>query len=587
MPPLTDLALLALLFPAAATLICSALGRPWPRRPDFWARAVLRLGLLLTLADVALLLHQLQPGGTLQLTLWSLEPDLPVTLSVGSSGLVLAVIVLVAALVVSGAAGDRRPLASAALGLAVLGAIGAAFAGDLLGIYIGLQLSSMGGIGLSYARQPRAASRRMVWAVVADQTVGLIWLGGLVELLHHTATLQLTAIPTSFVNPALVGLLLLPAVVRLAGCGLVASSALTGSPASRQRTLDVADWLAVVAVPTSLLLLIRVLGLAGGSWPQPWFGTCLDLLGLVMGGVALFELLISSAPGSGIRGLLLSLGALVVVGFGQNNSSGVVLGLGSGIALELSVAFLPRAALGSRPGWTRVGRGRGRRAAPPFGVAGAVVGTLGCALALGVSVLGLDLSLRAGLELGTAPALVYLVALAALVLAALRLRRLTSSPLTWAWSLWLPGLCLSAAAILPGWALTTAVADMVPPGTSGPVLLSVPDPLAVLAPGLLWPGGYLILLIAAVAGGSWAVRLATGSRALGVGSTRPMPLPVSPMLAGWAARLGPSQTWRSEVRGWSSILLELADREVAERPIWLWLAAAAAAGWLLAEIVKP
>jgi hypothetical protein len=40
------------------------------------------------------------------------------------------------------------------------------------------------------------------------------------------------------------------------------------------------------------------------------------------------------------------------------------------------------------------------------------------------------------------------------------------------------------------------------------------------------------------------------------------------------------------VRGWYVILVSLADREVAERPVWLWVAAAAAAAWLLAEWVR-
>jgi hypothetical protein len=40
------------------------------------------------------------------------------------------------------------------------------------------------------------------------------------------------------------------------------------------------------------------------------------------------------------------------------------------------------------------------------------------------------------------------------------------------------------------------------------------------------------------------------------------------------------------VRGWYSILVRLADREVGERPVWLWLAAAALAAYMLAEWVR-
>ncbi|HVB13423.1 MAG TPA: hypothetical protein VNH38_01530 [Candidatus Dormibacteraeota bacterium] len=590
MPPITALPLLALLFPAAATLVCSALGRPWPRRPAVWARWVMRVGLLLALADAVTILFWLQAGGTLQSTLWRLEPRLPITLSVGTSGAVLAVMVLVAALVVSFAARDRRPLASAALGLAVLGAVGAAFAGDLLSLYIGLQLSALGGIGLSYARQPRAASSRMVWAAVADQAIGLVWLGSMLVLLHRTATLQLSAIPTSNVGPALVGVLLLPAAVRLAGCGLIAGSATPGRPGSTGRSLDVADWLTVVAVPTALLLLIRVQALSGGTWPAPWFGTGLDLLAVLMGMVAVAGLLASSNPQSGLRSLLLVLGALVIVGFGQNSSDGTLLGLTAGLFLEVSVSCLPRALLGSvrgrspiKPRPTR--RGKGAQLRPS-----AMVMLIPCLLGFGVAFLGLDLALRGGLEVGSAPALAYLFALAGLVLAIPRLRRAVTLPTGWSWPLWLPALCLGAAAILPGWSLTVAAAALAPPGTTGLALLSAPDPLVILAPGLLWPGGYLVLLVGLVAGGGWALRLATGARPatsenLALAPTTPVVV-LPERLAGLVVRASSAPSWTREVRGWYSILVALADREVAERPVWLWVAATAAAAWLLAEVVK-
>lgn len=587
---LTFLPLLALLFPAAATLVCSALGRPWPRRSALWARWVLRLGLVLALADAVTILWWLQPGGTLQVTLWQLEPRLPVTLSVDTGGTVLAIMVLGAALVVSFAARDRRPLASAALGLAVVGAVGAAFAGDLLSLYIGLQLSTLGGIGLSYARQPRVASSRMVWAAVADQTIGLVWLGAMVVLLHNTATLQLTAIPTGTVSPALAGLLLLPAAVRLAGCGLIAGSTLPGRPGSIGRSLDVADWVTVVAVPTALLLLIRVQALSGGTWPTLWFGTCLDLFGVSLGGIAVVGLVISNHPHSALRSLLLMLGALVIVGFGQNTADGTLLGLTAGLSLEISGAFLPRALLGSA---------RGRRRPPPVLVqgrigaqliTGTVVILLPCVLGFAVAVVGMDLALQGGLEVGFAPALAYFFAVAGLVLTVPRLRRAATLPSSWSWPLWLPALGLGAAALLPGWAITVAATALAAPGTSSLSLLSAPDPLVILAPGLLWPGGYLILLAGLVVGGGWALRLVTGPRPA---TTSPVAEATTPAvvltgrLADLVAQSGSAPSWTREVRGWYSTLVGVADRELGERPVWLWVAVAAAAAWLLAEVVKP
>lgn len=585
MPSITAFPLLALLLPAAATLVCLALGRPWPRRPGFWARWVLRLGLVLALADVVAILYWLQPGGTLQSTLWQLEPRLPITLSVDTTGTVIAITVLAGALVASFAARDRRPLASAALGLAVLGAVGAAFAGDLLSLYIGLQLSALGGIGLSYARQPRAASSRMVWAVVADQGIGLIWLGAMVALLHQTATLQLNAIPTGTVSPALAGLLLLPAVVRLAACGLIAGSARPGRPGSVGRSLDVADWLTVVAVPTALLLLIRVQSLAGGDWPTPWFGTCLDLLALVMGGAALAGLIRSRAPNFGLRAVLLLLAALVIVGFGQNTADGTLLGLTAGLFLEASAALLPRALLGSARGrrWTVVAAS-GDRSGVQRGLGVGIV-LLPCVLGLAVALLGLDLALRGGLKLGFAPTLAYLFALVGLVLAIPQLSRAATSPTRWSWPLWLPVLGLGAAAILPGWVVTYASAALAPPGTATVALLSAPDPLVILAPGLLWPGGYLVLLAGLVVGGAWALRLATGFNAPMGEPSAPPPSPPDGLAAAAAAG-GSTFSLGREVRGWYSILVGLADREVSERPVWLWVVVAAAAAWVLAEVLK-
>jgi len=586
---ITFLPLLALLLPAAATLVCSALGRPWPRRPGFWSRWVLRVGLVLALADVVAIFDWLQPGGTLQATIWQVDPSLPITLTVDTGGTVLAMMVLAAALVVSFAARDRRPLASAALGLAVLGAVGAAFAGDLLSLYIGLQLSALGGIGLSYARQPRAASSRMIWAVVADQTIGLVWLGAMVILLHHTATLQLNAIPTSTVSPALAGVLLLPAAVRLLGCGLIAGPTAPGRPGTIGRSLDVADWLTVVAVPTALLLLIRVQALSGGTWPEPWFGTALDLLALLMAAIAVAGLLVSSNPHSALRALLLVLGALVLVGFGQNATDGTLLGLTSGLFLEISAAFLPRALLGSA-------RGRRIRAPAPTGegsgiprLTGRAIVLLPCVLGFAAALLGMDLALRGGLEVGLAPALAYLLCLVGLVLTVPRLRRAATSPGRWSRALWLPVLGLGAAAILPGWALTMAATSLAPPGTASLALLSAPDPLVILAPGLLWPGGYLVLLGGFVGGGAWALRLAMGANTRVAEPTLPAAEPsvVLPThLAALVARASSAPSWTKEVRGWYATLVGLADREVSERPVWLWLAAAAAAAWLLAEVIK-
>jgi hypothetical protein len=210
-------------------------------------------------------------------------------------------------------------------------------------------------------------------------------------------------------------------------------------------------------------------------------------------------------------------------------------------------------------------------------------------LGFAVALLGMDLALRGGLELGLAPALAYLIALAGLVLAVPRLRREATSPNRWSWPLWLPVIGLGAAAILPGWVMTFAASALAPPGTSSVALISAPDPLVILAPGLLWPGGYLVLLAGLVGGGAWAMRLAIGTNSPIAEPTALATVPsivLPDRLAAFVARGSSAPSWTREVRGWYSTLVRVADREVSERPVWLWVVAAAAAAWLLAEVVR-
>lgn len=417
----------------------------------------------------------------------------------------------------------------------------------------------------------------------------MIWLGSMVVVLHRTSTLQLNAIPPGAVTPALAGLLLLPAVVRLAGCGLLAGSVSRGRTGQRARSLDVADWLTVVAIPTALVVLLRIQTLSGGSWPAQWFGTCIDLLAVAVGGLAVLLLLASRDPESRIWALPLSLTALVIVGFGENTADGTLLALAAGLFLELSCAFLPRALLGRREGahsQDATGGQGGSWARQQLATAlVALPWVLGCEVAL----LGLDLALPEGLGAAFAPVLAYLLAIAGLVLTIPGLRRLSPVPIRLGWALWLPGLCLLGAALLPGWAVTLAAGALAPPGTTSATLISSPDPLVLLVPGMILPGGYLLLLAVLVGVSVWAMRLATGAlptasqtRGGGILPEVSLPARLEVFLTGSAR----PPHWLGEMRGWYSILVRLADREVGERPVWLWLAAAALTAYMLAEWVK-
>ncbi|MGH7609086.1 MAG: hypothetical protein ACREOD_03945 [Candidatus Dormibacteria bacterium] len=586
MPSVSELPPLALVFPAAASLACTALGRPWPRNPGLWARWTVRLGLLLALADAATVLAQLQPGGVLELTLWRIGARLPITLQVDSSGAEMAVVALGAALVVSFAAREARPLASAALGLAALGAALVAFAGDLMAVFIGLQLSALGGVSLSFARRPRAPSPRVLLAAAVDQALALLWLGAIVVVLRGAATLRLAAVPPGVISPALAGLLILPGVARLGSCCLLSGEAGRGH-LGRARLVDVADWYTVVALPTGLVLLLRVQELSGGVWPAPWFGTALDLLAVVLGLLAVGWILYSRDRRPELRALPLAALALVLVGFGQNSANGTVVGLGAGLFLELAVAFLPRAVHGFGGGARSPARARLGRAQLWLG---GLPLLLPVSLGFAVGLMGLAVALVGGVETGLAPAAAYLLALAVLLLLLPRAWRAGQLPASGQAALLVPALGLLAASIFPGWVVMTAAGALAAPGTAAASVFSAPDPLVLTAPGLIWPGGYLALLAVLVAVGVGALGLAgnlAGGR-LGNGREPPrpaaIPRPILLMrflaLGSWPPTLAP------EVRSWARLLIALADREVGERPVWLWLGAAAAAAWAIDELIR-
>ncbi|MHB8312510.1 MAG: hypothetical protein ACYDD0_04330 [Candidatus Dormibacteria bacterium] len=581
---LTELAFLAPTIPAAAALASGVMGRPWLAGGAAVARWLVRGGLLLALTDVAVLLYLIQPAGTVQVTLWEFDSRLPVTVQVDVGGAAIALAVLAAALVVSFSASERRPLASAALALAALGGVMVALSGGLLGLFVGLELSAAGGIGLSYARYPRAASSRIVWAAAADQVVALIWLGALIVIYRQVGTLQFADIPTSVVGFTMAGILLVPALVRLAGAALLVPDPRERSQPGAARALDVADWMAVVAVPTALVVILRVRQLAGGSWPTPAFGTLLDLIGLAFGGAALGFLLLSPAGQSEVRALLLGTSGLVWFGFGSNAAAGVQLALGAGIFLELAVALLPRALFGSR-----VQSGRARPLATAQRLAGVGAALAPVSLAGTVAMLGLSAALQTGGSRGVLPALGYALVLAVLGLVAARGLRPRGGPRPWDWALCLPAVGLLGAAVLPGWVLTTLAGPIAFAGSAGTTGLTAPDPLVVQIGSTVWPAGYLAILLALGGFAFLALRFAVG-------------LPVWPPRASAPAEQSPATTsWRVAfpapiATGWSyllrgsdrlrsagSLVVELAERDLAERPVWLWLATISVVGWLMAQ----
>jgi hypothetical protein len=559
---LQHLPALALLAVAVTALAAGVLGEVLPARAAGTGRVLLRLALLGAVADLVYVVLALPPGGVLAVTLWRITPNLPVTLQVDYAGLALAIAAATAALVISFATRDG-PLASAALGTAALGAMFAGLAGGLLAMYIGLQLSAVGGIGLSYARLPRAPSGRLVAAAVGDQAVSLIWLGAVVGLNLTTGTLVFAGIPTAAISLPLAGVLVIPGVARLCGASFLPDRY------SSARAADLGDLLAVVAVPTGLSVLLRVQELAGGTWPHPALGTALDGVALILGLGALL-LQVREPAGTGMRSLLMVMAALVLLGFGADSASGTALSVVAGISLELTALLGPRLLLSDQPAATWALR-------PGASKALLVPLALPVSAAVTAGVAGLALGLTTGLVDGALPALGFLVALAGLAVGGSRLLRAPCRPLPW--PLIVPGLLLAAAALLPGGVLQGIAAPVTTDAATGLPVLTAPDPLSLQLPGLLWPGGYLALVAVVLAGGYWGVR-----EVLGRSAQDESPVAASQRSESWRPpRWEQGLVVAGTVRRALSAGLRISAREMAERPVWMWLAASLAVSWLLVQ----
>ncbi|MHB8394275.1 MAG: hypothetical protein ACYDC5_07180 [Candidatus Dormibacteria bacterium] len=578
---LTSLPLLALLFPGLGALAAGVVSRPLVRDPGAWARWAVRGGLLLALAAASYLLFRIQPSGTVGVTLWQFYPTLPVTLQAEVGGTTISILVLTAALVVSFSAADRRPLASAALGLAAMGGVLAALSGGLLSLFIGLQLSAVGGIGLSYARFPRAASHRIVWAAVADQSVALIWLGAVVAVYHSAGTLQFNDIPTGAMNFSLAVVLLVPAVVRLSTVVLLGRG---GTAGQGLRDADLADWLTVAAVPTALVLLLRVQELSGGSWPSAGFGTVVDLLALLAALSAAWRLLRSPAGAADVGALLLVAVALTLLGFGSNSPTGTELGVGAGLFLQVAAAFLPRAALSGQPaaepgGWIA-------RSLTWLLRIGIWAAFFPFSLALVVAVTGLALALGSGGWQGLMPTLGYGSCVVTLGLTFRAVGRLPPIGAGVRWALAVPAVILIGSATLSGWAVNGLAGTISFSGAQITGPLSSPDPLSLAMPGLLLPAGYLALLTALLGIGWMALRYAFGPQPLeATGEVGERPVHSEELVPGGGGPLDSRRVlaFVKAVREVAAMGLAISERELAERPVWLWFATTATVAWLMAQ----
>jgi hypothetical protein len=147
-----------------------------------------------------------------------------------------------------------------------------------------------------------------------------------------------------------------------------------------------------------------------------------------------------------------------------------------------------------------------------------------------------------------------------------------------------------AAAVAPGWVLTSVAGVISADGGAKATVVSAPDPFTVQIPGLIWPAGYLAVIL--LLGGVALLALRVGAGLPVLARHREADPGVNPPDTAWAAYLmigAPRPAWLrfrarlGRLRAATTLMLELSEREIAERPVWLWLATTLALGWLLTQ----
>ncbi|MHB8554413.1 MAG: hypothetical protein ACYDCB_01920, partial [Candidatus Dormibacteria bacterium] len=115
------------------------------------------------------------------------------------------------------------------------------------------------------------------------------------------------------------------------------------------------------------------------------------------------------------------------------------------------------------------------------------------------------------------------------------------------------------------------------------------DPFVVQLASLVWPVGYVTILMA-LAGVSYsALRYATGIPVWPNGHPGPAPEPqpgparVAAARAFVAGRSRPARHVFNRLLRAGALAVELSERELAERPVWLWLSTTAVIGWLMSQ----
>jgi hypothetical protein len=531
-------------------LIAYLLPAPWRR-----TRRLLSAVILVLAGWAALSIAGLTTNGPLVTTFGQAVSGVPLTLRADQTGLALVGIALVATFFALGAA-DRRPGEEAALLITAAGAVLAALAGNVVILFAGAEIASLGGLLLATAGRERV-SRGATAAFTIQHVFALGLLVAAVQLVVTTGTSDPYAVPQGAVGLAVA----LP--WGLAGAGrLLAAGWWPGAAGGRSTR----SWLAIGAVPCGAAALLR-LGAATGGAGDPGLTVVLATVGTaaaLWGAVAAWRWKHGSRR-AGRALLTASAGTLVAIAGLPGGAGGFAAGL---VALELAVLAAPawsRPTLPTRRGRALAAAALAASGGLPIGFGTtAVVLELGAVASLGRAYAPLLLALGMAAVIAAGGGLV--AARQAIGVAALPTSEAVGDPGR-------PGdgegsstrespqmgtgvapAGLLRRAVLPrpdaAAALALGAVAALLPGVVGSVLLgplvgsgapAVIDAATLHGPGGPWPGGYISLALLVVLLG-----VVTGALALGIpfphpahGERGPRPRPAWVAVVGVRRALGP------------------------------------------------
>ncbi|MBV8199605.1 MAG: hypothetical protein JOZ15_03170 [Acidobacteria bacterium] len=307
----------------AAVVLAVVLPRGAIRAVRFVALAALVLSLGFVLLDAAPSFG----GGRILASFGDALPGVPYLFSADGTGALIACAAVVAALLFITQPADMSGRAVAGLLGCAGGAIIAAFAGNAVMLFAGMEVANVGVFGL-LTEGGRRPGRAAVAALVVEHAAALSLLAAAANLQASSGTSDFGALPAGAVTAAVA-----------VPWALAASIRLLAPLVTPLRLRLTAAWAATAAVPTGAVVLLRLREVLGGAGlpAAAWTLAAVGSLAAIAG--ATIALRSRSAPGRLGRALMVVAAgtALAVAGFPQAPASTAVA---AGVAaLELVVAM--------------------------------------------------------------------------------------------------------------------------------------------------------------------------------------------------------------------------------------------------------